>query len=196
MLTCYSPLLTGSAGRYLFNGGSTVFLGCGSTSFDYTAFFATPTPSAVSAAAATHTSITPGITTTPNFGLTTGSAQDSTATPAAPRPSQTSTSSGSSGSTTIIVVVVAAVVALISGIVFLWFLYMAWKLHHKAKYPPQPPYTPLPFGYSNPSLNSVPQVKDKKSAWLGRWAKIITIISPIFAIAGVIVSVYFGLRQK
>ena len=189
---CYSPLATPAIGRYLFNGGSTVFLGCGSTAFDYTAFFATPTPMAVSAGAAIHTSNTPGATTTPNSGLTTSPAQDSTATPATPRPSQTSTSSGSSNTTTIVVVVVGAVVALISGCVFLWFLYMAWKLHHKAKYPQQQPYA---YQLSNPSLNSVPQVKDKRSG-LGKWSKIVTIISPIFAIAGVVVSVYFGLRQN
>ena len=193
MLIYYSPLLTPAVGRYLFNGGSTVFLGCGSTSFNYNAFFATPIPRLVSAAVPTSTRA--GTTTAPNFGLTSSNALDSTATPTTPRPSQTSTSSGSSGSsssTTLIVVVVGAVVALISGIVFLWFLYLVWRQYHKAKYPPQPQY---PFTYSNPSLNSVPQVKVKRSG-LGKWSKIITIISPIFAIAGVIVSVYFGLRQK
>ena len=75
---------------------------------------------------------------------------------------------------------------------FLWFLYMAWKLHYKAKYPQQQPYAPLYGQNSNPSLHSVPPVK---KSGLSKWAKIATIVSPIFAIVGLVVAVYFGLRQ-
>lgn len=75
---------------------------------------------------------------------------------------------------------------------FLWFLIVAWKIHHKAKYP-QPQYSPLAYQNSNTSFHSMPPVK---KSGLGRWAKIATIVSPIFAIVGLIVAIYFGLKQK
>ena len=183
--------MTPAVGRYVLNGGSTVFLGCGSTSFSYNAYFPTPIPSLVSAAAPTSTRAR--TTTAPNFGLTTSNALGSTATATAPRPTQTGSSSSSSGSTTLIVVVVAAVVALISGTIFLWFLYKTVKHWVDARHRPHAPY---PVTYSNLSLNNSTTQDEKPKSRLGMWSKIITIISPIFAIAGVAVSVYFGLRQK
>lgn len=75
---------------------------------------------------------------------------------------------------------------------FLWFLYLAWKIHHQAKYP-QPQYSPLNYQNSNASLHSMPPVK---KSGLSKWAKIATIVSPIFAIVGLVVAVYFGVKQK
>ena len=77
---------------------------------------------------------------------------------------------------------------------FLWVLYLAWKVHQDHKYPKQPQYSPLSHQASTASLQSGLPVKEKTR--LSKWAKIATVISPIFAIVGLIVAIYFGLRQK
>ena len=74
---------------------------------------------------------------------------------------------------------------------FLWFLYMAWKIHQAHKYPQQQ-YMPLSYQGSTASL--YPGTSVKKSG-LSKWSKIATVISPIFAIAGLAVAIYFGLKQ-
>ena len=104
-----------------------------------------------------------------------------------------------SSTATTTVIIVGAVVGLVGGLVFLWFLYLIWKVHHEARYPKQPLYSPLPSPYVNSTASLVqqptPPLANKKSG-LSKWAKIITVISPVFAIAGVAVSIYFGLKQK
>ena len=77
---------------------------------------------------------------------------------------------------------------------FLWVLYLAWKVHQTHKYPKQPQYSPLSYQASTASLHSGPPVKEKTR--LSKWAKIATVISPIFAIIGLIVAIYFGLKPQ
>ena len=181
-------------GKYLFDQGATVFLGCGLLPFTYTAFLSASTPAAVTtpAAATAKTTMLPGSTTHPLSGITTTPVSDTTTTPVTPLPSQTPTSSSLSSTTTITIIVVGAVVALIGGLVFLWFLYMAWKIHQKHKYPQQQ-YTPLSMQNSTTSLYSGAPVK---KSGLSKWAKIATVISPIFAIVGLAVAIYFGLKPQ
>ena len=188
----HSPLLTPSVGKYLFNSGSTVFLGCGFSAFTYTAFFS-KSPAVTVPATAVPTLTIPGTTTSPKLGLATNPGTDSTPTPATASPSQSATPSKFSSTTTLTVIIVGAVVALVGGLVFLWFLYLAWKIHQQAKYPQQQQYSPLPYQYSSTSLQSVAPVK---KSGLSKWAKIATIVSPIFAIVGLVGAVYFGLKQK
>ena len=186
-----SGLLTPSVGKYLFDSGSTVFLGCGFAAFTYTAFFS-KSPAVTVPATAVPTLTIPGTTTSPKLGLATNPGIDSTPTPATASPSQSATPSKFSSTTTITIIIVGAVSALVGGLVFLWFLYLAWKIHHKAKYPQQQ-YSPLPYQYSSTSLQSVPPVE---KSGLSKWALIATIVSPIFAIVGLVVAIYFGLKQQ
>lgn len=83
--------------------------------------------------------------------------------------------------------------ALVGGLVFLWFLYMAWKIHQDHKYPKPPQYSPLSYQGSTTSFQSAPPVK---KSGLSKWAKIATVISPIFAIVGLAVAIYFGLKPQ
>lgn len=189
-------------GKFLFDGGSTVFLGCGLVPlFTYTAFFSAEagfaepsTPAAVQspAPATATTTPLPGSTTRLPSSITANPISDTSATPATPLPSQTYTSSLSSTTTTT-VIVVGAVVALVGGLVFLWFLYMAWKIHQTHKYPKQQQYSPLTMQYSNTSL---PLGAPVKKSGLSKWAKIATVVSPIFAIVGLVVAIYFGLKAQ
>ena len=75
---------------------------------------------------------------------------------------------------------------------FLWFLFMAWKIHQAHKYP-QSQYSPLSNPNSTASLHSAGPVK---KSGLSKWAKIATVISPVFAIVGLVVSIYFGLKPQ
>ena len=166
-------------------------LGCGQQPFTNTAFtssqagFAQPSPTSVLQTPALATA-----TTTSDPGSNTHLQSDTTTSPVTP--SQTSSSSGGfSSTTTITVVIVAAVVSLVFALVFLWFLYKAWKIHQAHKYPQQ--YTPVSYQGSTTSL--YPGTPVKKSG-LSKWSKIVTVISPIFAIAGLGVAIYFGLKQK
>ena len=174
----------------MFSEGATVFLGCGPLPFTQSAFSAGVNPS-TPAAAQTPAPATP-TTTNLASGVTTNPISDTTTTPVAPLPSQTSTSSDLSGTTKTTIIVVGAVVALVGGIVFLWFLFMAWKIHQAHKYPQQQ-YTPLSYQDSTASLQSGAPVK---KSGLSKWAKIATVISPIFAIVGLAVAIYFGIKQQ
>ena len=192
-----SPRAKPSFEKFLFDAGSTVFVGCGLSRFTTTAFFfseeGSPNPSTPTTTLVPATITAIPTTNNPALGPTTSPfpLQTDTATQTTPLASQTASPSRFSSTTTITIIVVGAVVALVGGLVFLWFLYMAWRLHYKAKHP-QPQYTPLHPQTSNPSLHSVPPVKE---SGLSKWALIATIISPIFAIVGLVVAIYFGLKQ-
>ena len=176
-------------------------LGCDTMPFTYSAFFSgqgTPT-----AALATTTNTNPlvGLSTSPNF--------ESTPTSTTPLPSVTSSSSSSSSgfssTTTITIIVVGAVVALIGGIVFLWFLLAVWKSYHKARNARNSHHqqTPLmqqaPFMHQGPfmhqsstSLNS----QNKKKGGLSKWNKVAGVVASVFTMAGVGVTIYFGVKQS
>lgn len=153
--------------------------------FTYTAF---TTP----AAAQTPAPAPAALTTAFPSQSTTVPVLDTTTTPVAPLPSQTGTSSSLSSTTTRTIIVVGAVVALVGGLVFLWFLYLAWKIHQDHKYP-KPQYSPLSYQDSTTSFQSAPPVK---KSGLSKWAKIATVTSPILAIVGLAVAIYFGLRPQ
>ena len=165
-------------GKYLFNEGNTVFLGCGPTPFAYTAFFSdeagfsTPASAPVTDGSAIHTTSTaPGIITTSPVSL-------STTTPAP------SSGSGSGTSTTaIVIIIVGAVVALIGFIVLLVFLYKVWKIHRAKDGPQWPNYIGLP----NPS---------NSRGGLSKWAKVATIVSCFLGVVGLAVAIYFGLEPR
>lgn len=74
---------------------------------------------------------------------------------------------------------------------FLWFLIAALKIHQAHRYPQQQ-YTPLSYQDSK-MLQSGPLVR---KSGLSKWAKIATVISPIFAIVGLAVAIYFGIKQQ
>ena len=185
--------MTPDVGEYLFNSGATVFLGCGAAPFTYTAFFSSEAGfAAPSTPAAVQTPAVATAKTTPLPGST-NHLSDPASTSASPSPSQTSTSSAFSSKTTTTIIVVAAAVAFAGGLVFLWVLYLAWKVHQSHKYGPKPAqYSPLSYQASSASLHSGPI--EKKQDGLKKWAKIATVISPIFAIIGLIVAIYFGLK--
>ena len=194
--------MTPDVGEYLFNGGATVFLGCGAAPFTYSAFFSaeaslaassTPAAAQTPVVATAKTTPLPGSTDYLASSITAFTISDPAATSASPLPSQTSTSSSFSSKTTTTIIVVAATMAFVGGLVFLWFLYLAWKVHHAHKYPKQPESSPLSHQVSTASLHSGPPVK---KSGLSKWAKIATVISPIFAIVGLIVAIYFGLRSQ
>ncbi|KAF6227003.1 hypothetical protein HO133_008444 [Letharia lupina] len=156
------------------------------------ASLSTPAAAQTPASATATTTSLPHSTTDLLAGVTTRPVSDTSTTPVAPLPSQTATSSTFSSTTTRTVVIVGAVVALVGGLVFLWFLFMAWKIHQAHKYPKQQ-YTPLSYQGSTASPQSGAPVN---KSGLSKWAKIATVISPIFAIVGLAVAIYFGLKQQ
>ena len=79
----------------------------------------------------------------------------------------------------IVIIVVGAVVALVAGCVFLTFVYKLIKMRNPRYNQPSEQWK-----YSTtPSRNK-----------LGTWALIATVVSPILAIVGLGVSVYFGIK--
>ena len=182
-MTGQSPATEPAVGKYLFDGGSTVFLGCGLVPFTYTAYFSakagfstpigvtTPLPSAA-----------PSTTVAPSFGGNSGSGSGSSSS------SSSSSGSGSGISTgAIVIIVVGAVVALIGGCVFLWFLYRAWSIHYPKSNQQGQNYTLSPSP-SNPNGAS------KETGGLIKWVGIATIISSVLGLAGLAVAIYFGLK--
>ncbi|KAL2045051.1 hypothetical protein N7G274_002826 [Stereocaulon virgatum] len=165
------PATEPAVGKYLFNGGSTVFLGCGPVPFTYTAYFSaragfstptdvtTPLPSA-----------SPSMTPAPSSGGNSGSG------------------SGSGISTgAIVIIVVGAVVALIGGCVFLWFLYRVWRIYYPRNNQQWQNYTHSP---SPSNLNGT----SKETGGFTKWVGVATIISSVLGLAGLAVAIYFGLK--
>ena len=168
-----SPSEDPAFGKYLFNEGNTVFLGCGPTPFTYTAFFS----------AEAGFSNPTGVTTTPPSA-------SPTTTPAPSARGDSSSGSGSDTSTTdIVIVAIGAVVALIGICVFIWFLYKVKRIRLEKNNSQWQDHTLSPSP-SNPTRAS------KKADRLSKWSKIATIISSVFGLAGLVVAIYFGLKPK
>ena len=183
-----SPAAEPSIGKYLFDGGKTVFLACSTVDFTYMASVSNgaslvPTlPIQPSSAMGSVTTTPPGtLSTTTPAASTTPPAQDGTGSSSG----SSSSDDGNNGKDTveIVAIVVGGVVCLVA---FLFTGYIAlriWQIHNSR-------YTPMRPTMSHSSAAQEPREP------LNTWAKVAGVGSFLVGLAGLVVAIYFGIRHS